>query len=130
LGKPERGTKRQCLSCASKFYDLNRDPIVCPSCSAPFVVVPRPASRAKPDNTVVKPTEPAPSPAPAAAAEVNSPVDPEDLDKDEVEEVAAEVEDVEGVEDIGGDVANAFVEEEEDPAVIGIEVNVENKKPT
>jgi len=32
MAKPEWGTKRQCLSCAAKFYDLGHSPIVCPSC--------------------------------------------------------------------------------------------------
>ena len=32
--KAERGTKRTCQNpeCGSRFYDLNRDPIVCPIC--------------------------------------------------------------------------------------------------
>jgi uncharacterized protein (TIGR02300 family) len=34
--KAERGTKRVCQSCGSKFYDLNRDPIVCPICQAVY----------------------------------------------------------------------------------------------
>ena len=43
MAKPELGTKRQCLSCGAKFYDLGRDPITCPKCSAVFtpVVLPR-----------------------------------------------------------------------------------------
>ncbi|MFZ1108427.1 MAG: TIGR02300 family protein [Rhodomicrobium sp.] len=32
--KAERGTKRVCQSCGAKFYDLLRNPIVCPSCQA------------------------------------------------------------------------------------------------
>ncbi len=36
MAKPELGVKRICLSCAAKFYDLEQDPIVCPSCGAPF----------------------------------------------------------------------------------------------
>jgi uncharacterized protein (TIGR02300 family) len=32
VAKPELGTKRLCGSCAAKFYDLNKDPIVCPKC--------------------------------------------------------------------------------------------------
>ena len=31
-----RGTKRVCQNCGSKFYDLNRDPIVCPICQTVF----------------------------------------------------------------------------------------------
>ena len=30
------GTKRHCQSCDGKFYDLNKDPIVCPSCGTVF----------------------------------------------------------------------------------------------
>ena len=36
MAKPELGVKRSCLSCAAKFYDLGKDPIVCPSCGADF----------------------------------------------------------------------------------------------
>jgi uncharacterized protein (TIGR02300 family) len=32
VAKPELGTKRLCGNCAAKFYDLNKDPIVCPKC--------------------------------------------------------------------------------------------------
>lgn len=38
MAKPELGIKRQCLSCGAKFYDLNRDPILCPKCGAHFQV--------------------------------------------------------------------------------------------
>jgi uncharacterized protein (TIGR02300 family) len=30
--KPEWGTKRSCMSCASVFYDLNQSPAPCPKC--------------------------------------------------------------------------------------------------
>ena len=30
--KPELGTKRVCVSCAARFYDLTRQPAVCPKC--------------------------------------------------------------------------------------------------
>jgi uncharacterized protein (TIGR02300 family) len=38
--KAERGTKRTCQNpeCGSRFYDLNRDPIVCPICKTVFEV--------------------------------------------------------------------------------------------
>ncbi len=38
MAKPELGAKRQCQSCATKFYDFNRDPILCPKCGAAFHV--------------------------------------------------------------------------------------------
>lgn len=34
MAKPEWGTKRSCHSCGARFYDLCRDPIVCPICGA------------------------------------------------------------------------------------------------
>mgnify|MGYP005738093807 FL=1 len=30
------GIKRHCHSCGTKFYDLNRTPIICPSCNTEF----------------------------------------------------------------------------------------------
>jgi uncharacterized protein (TIGR02300 family) len=58
--KAERGTKRTCQNteCGSRFYDLNRDPIVCPICESvykldvvpaePVAATPSPAKRASP----------------------------------------------------------------------------------
>ena len=39
MAKPELGTKRLCGSCGAKFYDLGKDPIVCPKCGTVFEVV-------------------------------------------------------------------------------------------
>ena len=36
VANPEWGTKRVCQSCAAKFYDMKREPIVCPKCKTPF----------------------------------------------------------------------------------------------
>ena len=33
MAKPELGTKRVCVSCGARFYDLTRSPAVCPKCS-------------------------------------------------------------------------------------------------
>jgi uncharacterized protein (TIGR02300 family) len=56
VAKPELGAKRQCQSCATRFYDLNKDPIVCPKCKTIFVVAPlaRAASRPAPEETQVE----------------------------------------------------------------------------
>jgi uncharacterized protein (TIGR02300 family) len=45
VAKPELGTKRLCGNCSAKFYDLNKDPIVCPKCNTLFV--PPVAARAR-----------------------------------------------------------------------------------
>jgi uncharacterized protein (TIGR02300 family) len=38
VAKPELGTKRLCSNCGAKFYDLSKDPIVCPKCSTVHVL--------------------------------------------------------------------------------------------
>jgi uncharacterized protein (TIGR02300 family) len=40
--KAMRGTKRVCAACEVRFYDLTREPIVCPSCGAQHTPVARP----------------------------------------------------------------------------------------
>ena len=32
MAKPELGTKRVCVSCSTRFYDLTKTPAVCPKC--------------------------------------------------------------------------------------------------
>lgn len=38
MAKPELGVKRLCPSCGTKYYDLNRNPIICPKCGTTFDV--------------------------------------------------------------------------------------------
>ena len=38
MANPALGTKRICAGCAAKFYDLGKDPIVCPTCETVFVI--------------------------------------------------------------------------------------------
>ena len=33
---PKLGTKRSCEACEAKFYDLNKDPVICPKCGHSF----------------------------------------------------------------------------------------------
>ncbi len=40
LAKSALGTKRICTGCAAKFYDLGKDPIVCPTCDTVYVIAP------------------------------------------------------------------------------------------
>lgn len=44
--KAARGTKRTCPACEVRFYDLGRDPIVCPMCGAVYAPPPAPAPHA------------------------------------------------------------------------------------
>ena len=36
MAKPEWGRKRTCQVCGKKYYDLNKSPIICPSCGTEF----------------------------------------------------------------------------------------------
>src|SRR6202007_1737455 len=36
VAKPEWGTKRICPSCGTRYYDLLREPVICPKCTTPF----------------------------------------------------------------------------------------------
>lgn len=60
MAKPELGSKRLCGNCGTKFYDLSKDPIVCPKCSTVLTLAPAhrsraEASRAKAEEEVVTP---------------------------------------------------------------------------
>ncbi len=43
MPKPELGTKRVCVACSARFYDLQKTPAVCPKCGTE-----QPAEIAKP----------------------------------------------------------------------------------
>ncbi len=105
MAKPELGTKRQCQNCSAKFFDLNKDPIICPKCGTVFQGA---AARARP---TAKPEE--------EEAELSTPPDVEVVSLDEVEaseEKAAEpvVDDIDVEEDDAEAPDDPFLEEEEE----------------
>jgi uncharacterized protein (TIGR02300 family) len=117
VAKPELGTKRLCPNCGAKFYDLNKDPIVCPKCQtvmAPAAV-----------NARTRPDAAARAAVPAAEEEVVTPetaeaefvsleeADAEAQGKKTGEGEAAEGDEVEIEDDEGMDDA-AFIEETEE----------------
>ena len=67
MAKSELGTKRLCGNCGAKFYDLSKDPIVCPKCHTVMEVAAVNA-RARPE-----PVAAARAPAPAPEEEVVAP---------------------------------------------------------
>ncbi len=47
MAKPELGSKHQCHQCGTKFFDLNKNPVICPKCGAvQQIAAPRTAARA------------------------------------------------------------------------------------
>ena len=103
MAKPDLGTKRQCLSCGAKYYDLGKDPATCPRCGAVFQApaLLRARTEAKPADDEDTETE-------LDAPEMISleEADAEDAGKDPV------IDDVEIEDDIDAD--DDFLTEEED----------------
>jgi uncharacterized protein (TIGR02300 family) len=105
VAKPDLGTKRQCLSCGAKYYDLGKDPATCPRCGAVFQApaLLRARSEAKQADDEDNETE-------LDAPEIISleEAEAEDAGKDPV------IDDVEIEDDIDAD--DDFLAEEEDEA--------------
>ena len=59
MAKPEWGVKRACLACGTRFYDMQNDPILCPSCGTKFDV----ESIFRPRRARAPAEQPAPEPA-------------------------------------------------------------------
>ncbi len=75
--KADRGTKRTCEACGGKFYDLGRDPIVCPMCNTTLVLEKPKAEEPEPEaEKVVEATAPEPVADPVVAATVADPEEP------------------------------------------------------
>src|SRR5262245_29120308 len=105
MSKPARGIKRVCQSCGTRFYDLGRTPIVCPSCQAAYQVT-QPTSR-RGDRA------PTPEVREKAEPEVETvALEPETISLEEVEE-AGEVEDEE-IADLGAEQAEIPAAGEDD----------------
>ena len=85
VAKSEWGYKRICQGCGCKFYDMKRDPIVCPSCNTEIDLEALLKSR-RPRSAPAKAAKPVkvePKPAAAAVAETSG-GDDDDADEDEV----------------------------------------------
>jgi uncharacterized protein (TIGR02300 family) len=124
LAKPEWGTKRICPSCGARYYDLLREPVICPKCSTPFdpEAFLR-ARRARPPAPVEKELEP------VGAGDSEGDLETEEVEAVEEEdeagvpiEEAEEEEEEELIED-----ASELGEDEDDMAEV-ID-NVEEEEP-
>ena len=103
MANPELGTKRTCVSCAAKFFDLTKQPAVCPKCGTEQPAEP-PRLKRTGGNIAEEKRRAKPAPVPgldsdsdveveAAEEEEEEGVleDTSDLD-DDAEEIAVEVE--------------------------------------
>ena len=110
--KAERGTKRTCQNpeCGSRFYDLSRNPIVCPICQSAFRPEASPLALAAASQAVADKAPPrkvAKKPAFEPADEAK----PDDLPETEDGLAVIEGDDDEAA---GGDEDETFLEAEEE----------------
>ena len=100
--KARRGTKRTCQNeeCGLRFYDLNRDPIACPTCNTVYVIDLLPA----PQEAVR-----------AAAKPLRKPAFVPDTTPDAAPEEGEEIVAIEGDEEVDID-DEVVLEPEEDPS--------------
>lgn len=101
MAKPELGNKHQCQQCGTKFFDLNKNPVLCPKCGAVQQLTAARAVR----------------PGPVEDEEIENEAEPEivSLDEAAAEEETIDVgvdEDVEIEDETADD--HTFLEEEEE----------------
>lgn len=106
MANPAWGTKRICQSCGAPFYDLRRDPIICPQCDATF----DPEAVLKSRRVRGPEEEVAETPAPAD--------DAEDIEiKEDEEDVVADDDDddvLEDASDLGDDDMSDVIDTSDD----------------
>jgi len=95
MPKDEWGVKRVCPKCAVRFYDLQNDPMTCPSCAATFDL----ASLTNTKNRSVSPEK--------VVKEVKPAVD------DDLDDTADVLDD----DDVDADVDDDLLEEDDDDTV-------------
>ena len=110
MARPELGTKRHCLNCGAKYYDLNREPIACPSCGTVVALETSPPRAKKPAEDEAE-TE--------VATETETEDGPEFVSLEDADaeqsgggDDVADVED--DVEDIGDDEDDPFLADDDD----------------
>ena len=112
--KPELGTKRTCPSCGTRFYDLLKNPIVCPKCGVTFIAEALLPSKGD-SRAAAAPKPPARSRSSRSRARMSSSSVSRRSEAGEDDETAA-IEDVDlGEEEpVDGEEDDAFLEAEEE----------------
>jgi uncharacterized protein (TIGR02300 family) len=104
VAKLDLGTKRVCPNCGTKYYDLNKDPIICPKCGTHFEAPAR--TRAAPVAVVEEPAKPAEEPQQGEVEFIS-------LEEADAESGGAAEEEEEEVE-IAGQGEDPFLEDEDE----------------
>ena len=124
--KPELGTKRTCPNCATRFYDLMKDPITCPHCATSFVALQILPSKTEMPGLAQQPVAPKPR-----VIEVGDDQEAGDIELVSLSDVEAEEkadDETAGIEDVdlgedssetNQDEDDTFLVEEEDDGNMG-----------
>lgn len=104
--KPEWGKKRICAHCATRFYDLKRNPVECPKCgtAAKEEKTPKPRRSIRPVEAVILPEIDA---LPVKNEIFDDGDDVLDINEDADDEDSPELEAVEGGEEDDGAIEDA-----------------------
>jgi uncharacterized protein (TIGR02300 family) len=122
VAKPEWGTKRICPSCGIRYYDLLREPVICPKCNTPYDPEAFLKSRrARPIPPAQKEIDP------VGAEELDAELESEEADVVEEEEETVPLEEAEEEDEELLEDASELGEDEDDMAEV-IE-NVEEEEP-
>ncbi|OAG77972.1 hypothetical protein Amal_00947 [Acetobacter malorum] len=98
MSQPDLGTKRVCVSCGARFYDLNRSPAVCPKCGTEQ---PELVSRLRRSSDSLTPHADTPAPAKKDDEDIDIDTDA-DTDGDDVMEDTSDLDDDD--DDISSDI--------------------------
>ena len=121
MAKPELGTKRLCGNCGAKFYDLSKDPIVCPKCSTVFVPAAVTSRASRPEPVARAPVQEEETVAPEAAEAEFVSLEDADKEAEGTKAPAADgTEDVEVDDEALDDAAFIVPEEDEEEDVTDI----------
>jgi uncharacterized protein (TIGR02300 family) len=100
MAKPELGLKRVCVSCGTKFYDLQKQPAICPKCATE-----QPAEQPRPRRTGGNVLEDKRPKKAAVVEDADTDVEVEAVDDEAEEGVLEDTSDLEDDADaIGGDI--------------------------
>jgi uncharacterized protein (TIGR02300 family) len=121
--KPALGTKRVCPNCATRYYDLHRDPVTCPKCGT-VIRIDRPPARAAATKTVPLRVKKAPLPEEEVRAPAVESGTADEPDEDEGQQEKDEDED-EGQPEKDEPADDALLPEQEDDDVSEIIGDVE-----
>jgi uncharacterized protein (TIGR02300 family) len=104
MAKPELGEKHTCISCGARFFDLGKNPAVCPKCET--------------EQPAEQPRLKRASPMPEEAKKIVKPVvvDPDEVDVEVVDDEADEdiLEDADDLDD-DADVIDADIDVQPEP---------------